>query len=317
MKKILILLTFGLFLISSSCSKIKDIKTIKTDQHKNIPGTKLFIVQPEGFKMSQIASVSQKGNSASIVAIDFSSVNYNNCHELNITKEEFEKKGIKVLEYKEINVNEYPAKFAYIQGYTQDNPTAKSYYIVFGDSTFCTAIVGTFNDGDKVSQEQIKTSLETVFYDKTTTIDFSFRMDGFKLDDSKSTMKFATYVGGLGIFTKNGRNSENAYPMLTVNRVPNKGNFTVETLDGVSLNNLKSNGFSKISTKTKGATKTNGLNSYESINYGTMLDKEYLICIRTVSIDDYFVVLIGLANEDYDKSLAEIQQLSNTIQKKY
>lgn len=315
MKNIQTYLIIGLVLSTFGCTELKDINSEKTDLHVNIPGTKLFIIQPSGFKMSNEASASIKEKTASIIAIEFSGISYNNCSELNLTKQNFEEKKIEVLEYKEFFVNEFPAKFAYLKGYVKEKPTAKSYYVVFGDSTFCTAIIGIFNEGDKTSQEQIKSAFESIFYDKTAKIDLSFKMNGFKLDDSNSIMKFTTYAGGVGIFTKNGEDNAEAYPMLTVNKVPNNKTYNVNTINEIYINNLRNTNFTDIITKSQTKSIINGLETFESVNFGTMYGEKYLIYVLTVSIDDFFVILTGNAKNDYEKSLAEIRQLSNTIEK--
>lgn len=314
MKKAIIILTIGLLLTNFGCTEIKDIKSVKTIQHINIPGTRAFIILPKEFKFNPTTSVFQKGDSSSVVGIELLGADYFTS-ETNLSRTEFEKRGMKVIDYNEIHVNEYNGKLALIQGFAKQNPTAYSYYLVFGDSTFCINIIGTYKDGDKKSKELIKTSLNSIFYDKTTKPDRSYLLDGFKLEDSKTLLKFASYIGTSCIYTKNGLDSENAYPILTVSKV-SKGNYTVKSLGEIVLNNLKNSGYTDFETTDRIDSPINGFDSFETINYGTFKGKKYLINIHTVLIDNNFINLIGFSNGNFDEDLLNIRQLVKTIDRK-
>ena len=314
MKKAIIILTIGLLLINIGCTEIKDIKTVKTIQHINFPGTRAFIILPNEFKFNPTTSVFQKGDSSSIIAIELIGADYFTS-ETNLSRKEFEKRGMKVIDFKEIHVNEYNGKLALIQGFAKQNPTAYSYYLVFGDSTFCINIIGTYKDGDNKSKELIKTSLNSIFYDKTTKPDRSYLLDGFKLDDSKTLLKFASFVGTSCIYSKNGLDSQNAYPILMVSKV-SKENYTVKTLAELDLINLKNNGYTDFKTIDRIDSITNGFNSFETINYGTFKGEKYLIYVHTILIDNNIINILGFSNEKFDESLLNIRQLIKTIDRK-
>src|ERR1700710_705897 len=80
------------------------ISNTRTSQHINIPGTRLFIVPPPNFAVATNFVGLQKNDKAVINVYDLVGGDfYTNAATFN--KAEFEKKGIKVFEYKEFSVN--------------------------------------------------------------------------------------------------------------------------------------------------------------------------------------------------------------------
>ena len=97
------------------------INTSGQNQGKNdisnktlIPGTRIYLNKPNNFKLSTDFIGLVSGQSG-IQFIELFGGNYNS-NAKNFTRENFEKKGIKVFDFKKIKINGYPAKLAFIQG---------------------------------------------------------------------------------------------------------------------------------------------------------------------------------------------------------
>src|SRR6185437_8399292 len=79
-----------------------DIQNSKTSKHINIPGTRLYIIPPPGFIVSKTFLGLQKGENSMINIMDLIGGNFNT-NTATFNKEEFEKKGAKVFDFKGIN----------------------------------------------------------------------------------------------------------------------------------------------------------------------------------------------------------------------
>src|SRR5450755_4711587 len=125
---------------------LPEIKNTRTSHHVNIPGTRLYLIPPENFKVASTFLGLQKDAKTNLMVLDMTPGNfYTNA--ANFSKTEFEKKAVKVLEYKEVAVDGFPAKYIHAQNGTGD----EEYSLVFGDSTFSTMLMAIFAQGDKTA----------------------------------------------------------------------------------------------------------------------------------------------------------------------
>ena len=195
-----LILAFFSCLTVASCGQTSnkgfpnEIKTTKLATQINIPGTRVFIVPPEGFRLSTTLPAIEKGNSGLVQTMDLVGGSfYTNA--ATFSKEKFEQRGIKVFEYKELKLNGFPAKFAFIQG----DPQTKVYNLVFGDSTFSTMVMGVFATNDTKTGEQVRQAILSIYYDKAKQVD-PFATALFKLDDRRSTFKFAKFAASMYMY---------------------------------------------------------------------------------------------------------------------
>ncbi len=313
MKRIIfiLLLFFGI----SSCVLQKitgNIHNRKTDRHINIPSTRLYIIPPPGFKIAKTFTGLHKGSSYSILIFDLIGGNfYTNAATFN--KENFEEKGYKVFEYKELKINGYPAKYIYFQG----NPTTKSISLVFGDTTFSTSIVSTFPSQDVETGEQIKKALKTIYYDKNIKID-PFETAEFTLDDSKSIFKFSKFTGGMYIYTVNGEDNDSAWrPLVIISTIPKTSpNLNAKSVIESMISNVKKYGLTDKEIKNDSILNINGYQAYEVEIYGKMKGKDVMVYLLTVMGEDKAIGLEGMTASDFDYYLQEIKKLAKTIKLK-
>lgn len=305
-------ITASYFLLSTACGQTtssnfpNEIKTTKLATQINIPGTKVFIVPPEGFKVSSTLPAIEKGNIGLVQAMDLVGGSfYTNA--ASFSKEKFEQKGVKVIEYKELKLNGFPAKLVLLQG----DPQTKVYNLVFGDSTFCVMMTGTFPSNDPKTGEQIKQALLSIYYDKLKVID-PFANAVFKLDDSKSIFKFAKY-GAFNYMYSIGGVKKDAYdnePFFSALALPIEG----ESIENIA--NDMSSVIKKGQIKNISKNKTNGYPSLKREIYGILNGKQALLYQHIVFIDNTAVIMQGIADDNFEKYIQEFEKLSNTVNKR-
>lgn len=283
-----------------------DITTTKSSKHLNIPGTRVFVIPPTGFTTSTSLPAIEKGNQGLLQAMDLVGGSfYTNA--ATFSKEKFEQKGVKVFEYKEFKLNNYPAKMVLIQG----DPQTKMYNLVFGDSTFSTSVMGVFATNDNQTGEQIKQAIQSIYYDKTFEVN-PFATAPFKLDDTKSIFKFAKFAASTYMYSIDGvkKDSYDNEPYFMVLAAPTEG-ATLKSIVDDMANVLKNSTIKNISE-----TKTNGLQSYKREVYGELNGKPALLFQHVVLIGESAVVMQGIADDNFEKYVVEFEKLSNTVDKK-
>lgn len=283
-----------------------DILSVKTNKHVNIPGTRVFVIPPIGFTVSKTYPAIEKRDEVIVQSLDLIGGSfYTNA--ATFSKEKFEKKGIKVFEYKEFKINNFPAKMAFVQG----EPAAKVYNLVFGDSTFSAMIMGVFATNDHTTGEQIKNAIQSVYYDKTFVIN-PFAAANFKLDDSKSIFKFAKYSASMYVYSIDGikKDSYDKDPYLMVSTLSNQGAALQHTADDIA--SVLKNGI----IKNNSTAKTNGYPSLKREICGKLNGKDAVLFQHLVSIGQHTIIMQGIADDNFEKYIVEFQKLSNTINKK-
>jgi len=316
MKKITLLLISLICLINYSCvnkTDISDISNSKTDKHFNIPKTRLFIVPPSGFLTDKATPAIWKDSTGIIQVIDMDGDDFESST-FNIGKKGFKALGFKVLAYNELKVGDYSGRISVVNGYYSANPSMQSYYLVFGDSSFCSVVIGSYKIGDKETAKQVFESLKTICFLKSSKVPAPFESVNFKLDDSKSILKFATYSGAMFIYTKDGKDCV-SYPTLMVSTLP-RNTLSIKQYADHLYKQMKVNGLKITDRGSEIIDKTNGFESFLSVSQVIVEKKEYTWLVHIVIIDNNFIVMQGFADKDDLESIDVLKKLTNTISKK-
>ncbi len=99
--------------------------------YTTIPGSRILNDMPEGFKLTSGSMGIENDKNSMVQFFDLIGGNHFN-NSKTVSKEIFESKGIKVLENKDLKIDNYDAKYFLLQA----NENEKTINIVFGDSTF-------------------------------------------------------------------------------------------------------------------------------------------------------------------------------------
>jgi hypothetical protein len=308
---------FYLFLLLSltacgqtSTNKINDdIKNAKTSKHINIPGTRLYIIPPPNFKVASTFIGLQKGETSMFNIYDLVGGNINT-NAATFSKAEFERRGAKVFDFKEIKVNSFPAKYIHMQG----DATAKAYSIVFGDTTFTTMVMSIYPVADEKTGNEIINSLNTIYYDKNKKID-PFETANFSLDDKVSKFKFFQYNANLYIYSIDGiENKEDKdAPMVLVSQFPKDNTMTAKSIAEIMVNKAQQYGLTNPELRNTTTDRINGYETYQTEVYGQMQGKNSLLFYCVVTKGDKAIVIQGISKKDTESSLQEFKKMAQTV----
>lgn len=305
----LLFIAFSLTL--SACGQSNESK--KQNSEKTLVlGTRVYIEEPKNFKPSKDFIGFESGQSL-IQFIDLYGGNYNS-NAKNFTKENFEKKGVKVLDFKELKIDNYPAKLAFLQG----NPNQKSLQLVFGDNEFSVMVMAFIPDFEKDKIEEIEKSLITIGYDKKRDVD-PFEIAFFELDDSKNLYKYSKTASNIFLYSKDGvkKDNYNGESFYMVNQIPTESpNMNPKLLFNNNLNSLKNNGLVISERKATDRKKLNGFDCYEELIIGTLNNEETQIIMTSVVNGTRAVLINGLIKDNFETTLSEFDKLTNELKMK-
>ncbi|WP_445722622.1 hypothetical protein [Flavobacterium sp.] len=308
MKKHTIL--FLLFLIgfnqSEAFSKIECNQT--PDKYINIPGTRLLIIPPKGFVISKKITGLEKEN-AIIQVMDLIGGNYYK-NSATFTKSKFENKGIKVIEFKEIKIAGFKAKYAHIEG----GDGTQAINLVFGDTSFSTVILAPLGSSNIGLASEIKNAILKVKYDKTITID-PLASSFFKINSNDSKFKFAKSTANLFIYSENGivKDPYKDEPMVIITTLPKDGTTSKEMMIKSMIDGLVQNGFSIKEEKKPIIGKINGFESIEVEYIAEQKGKTKLIYLTVISNTDTSIAFYGITESDFENNLEEFIKLSHSL----
>lgn len=286
-----------------------DIKNTKTDKHINIPGTRLYMIPPPGFNVSSAFIGLQKGENAIINIYDLVGGNINT-NAATFSQAEFERQGAKVFEFKEISVNNFPAKYIQMQG----NPVAKGQSLVFGDTTFTTMIMTSYPANDEKTGNDIIQSLNTIYYDKNKKID-PFEAANFSIDDNASKFKFSQYAANVYVYTTGGVNSEEdkEAPVVLISQYPKEETMTGKSLTDMMINQIQQKGIAIHGRKNTFTGKINGYDAYQTELYGQMQGDYSLLYYCVLIKGDKVITIQGSSKNNMAANLEEFKKMARAV----
>ncbi|UOX32940.1 hypothetical protein LXD69_12940 [Flavobacterium sediminilitoris] len=300
---------FFILLFSISFHSCNDVKEKKQNKYLNIPGTRLSIIPPNGFKISKSIVGLEKENESMIQVMDLIGGNYDS-NTNTFTKSEFENKGIKVLDFKEIKIDNYNAKYAHLKG----NEKEEYINLVFGDSTFSVMVMAISNSSDKTLLTEIKDALLKIKYDKEIIID-ALATSFFEIDSNDSKFKFAKSSANMFIYSENGivKESYNNEPMVMISTLPNDFSTTKEMMTESIINGLLQNGFSLKEERKPVIGKINGYESIETEYIAESKGMEKLVYLTVLINDDKAISFYGITGTDFEQNLIEFKKISHNL----
>lgn len=283
----------------------KEIVSTKTTQHKNIPGTNVFIIPPIGFGLDDKESTFRFQDSIFINATTMLGISFYQ-NSKTFTKEKFVKKGKGAVEFSNSKINGLPAKIAITK-----EGTDIVYQIMTGTSTFTTMILASYPSKNETIGKTIKKSLETIYCDKTKKVD-PFYSSFFRIDDSKSNFKLTRSNGSDYFYTNGGiiKKSYDNEPYVIVSSVPV---FLGIDLKTTANDELADRDITKDSTIQESLKYIGGNQTYERIVFGKLDGKIIMIYQYLIGLNPSIVFFQGFADNDFAKNKSEFRKLCQTI----
>lgn len=279
-----------------------------TDKHVRIPGTRVYVIPPKGFKLATNFIGLTDDKNSMIQIFDLNNGNfYSNAR--NFNQENFEMKGIKVFESKIFQMNQCPAKYLFLQG----NEYMKAHEMIFGDSTFSVMLNGLYDTSNDEIGKEVKKCIFSAVYDKNIKID-ELETAPFMLDGSNSKYKFAKQAGGMYIYSLNGvvKESYEDEPYLIITILPVSTEYTLKMVSEFSLGSLERLGFSPKETNLLYQGKINGYEAYEAVTSGDLKNEKRLMYHLVITHGDQIVFIQGSSHNDTE-NLTEFQEIARSI----
>ncbi len=276
----------------------------------NIKGTKLYIIPPKGFKESKNMVGLEKNGTALIQVMDLVGGNFDS-NTTTYTRDEFEKKGVSVLELREIEIDGYKAKFSHIKG----GDSNEILQVVFGDSTFTAMVMGIYPSNLRNELfSDLKAAFLKIKYDKTLVID-PFSASVFKIGKNESKYKFAKASANMFIFSENGiiKDSYVDEAMMMITSVPFDKTMLKEQLVDELVNGLTRQGFIKKESKNLSKKSINGYNTIEVEYYFDHKSEIKLMFITVLVKNDKALLIYGSAKSHFEENIIEFKKLTSVI----
>lgn len=252
---------------SGAADSIETADTISNElssEHVHVPGTRVSLVPPDAYKVSEeypgmIIERSEgiKGRYG-IQVMDLPGGNFeSNTKDFN--RESLEAKGVTVNEFKRLRINGYKALFADLESGFQ------SYQLVLGDSTFSVSIMGTVPLYDPEVKKEIKESILSVHYDKEIDINWK-ELAKFEVDLSGTDLGFSKCASNTFYFSPKGNNADTSRPKgtsLMISQMPPSSKYLNDPAEipAQAMSKVKDRG-ADFDILDEGPTKVDGLDAY-------------------------------------------------------
>jgi hypothetical protein len=308
MKRILFFLSILTAFSVSAQNKADSASKQAAATQVNIPGTRLFITPPTGFKLAKSFLGLEKDDRNYIEVFAPYGDNFSKAT-ANFTRLTFEGKGMDVFTFKQFNMNGFTAKYAAMKG----NTGLRKYDLVFGDTAFTVMVLGYCQLNDEETGKLIEKSILSVTYDRKMKLD-PYAKEDFSINDSTSIYKFAkttgtVYTYSLGGLPKTKYDEGNVFTVLTV---------TLDNPNGFDLNETmkaiyKDLGMTGIKNKKESTYKVDGLDATEVQTAAKEGNNKIMVYEFYVAREKKGVLMLGIARADFDKTMDEFMKLAHSI----
>jgi hypothetical protein len=307
-----------LFIFLTSCRQynIPDVvENRKTDKHLLVSGTRLYLIpsndidiENNHIKLSNSSNI--KLSVKDIINEDFFR------YTASISKEYAEANKVNVILFKQFFIDTYNAKVLIVQ---KNGSKERAYTLAFGDTTFSLSMFCTYPAyNKKLESEIIKTSL-TAVYDKNIKDD-PFQYSRFTVDLDSSNFKYnKSTLDNYFFTTSNNPDDDNEASFFIIKQLKNN-NPTYDSLKAINDNLLNSEKkvfqFSSIKIEAFRPLKINGCNVIEMYGYANVDNRKVLIYNFIIGKNDNILTLNAYVPKEYEKHLAQIQKISNSLKLK-
>lgn len=314
MRKALLTL-IGIISLSGSFGQ-KVINNTKTENHRQIAGTKYFMIAPEGFTPAlNFNGFQEQVSGSSILLVEipgpFAEISK------GITNDNLKTKGVIIKKRKEIKINGIDAilftaeQFAYGTNY-------KKFMLVFGDSTMTTMINGIFSEELKEIGDDILESMLSVAYDAALEVD-PLSASLFSVNTENTKLKFAGNLAGMLMFDPDGKLPTESDDKTFFIVGTSLSNSEVVDRKQNAINRIKSMPQTEISVRDDKIlpVEIDGIRGYEIVAEG--LDKSgnkemiYQVMLYT---DSGYYIMLGTCQDEFDLNLELFKQVARSFKRK-
>jgi len=282
----------------------------KTSAHTNIPGTRVFIIPPYGFKTS---TGSMKGfikdeTTTFLSVTEFKGKSFA-AEAANNSAEKMRAKGFSVFLEEETTLGPYKARKMRIG----DGETSTVWQLLFGDDSFAVMVMGIYPSGDELSGKQIAEAIETVVYDKDMVVDEMAGMN-YSIKPNDSRYRFLKMQAGLAFYSLDGnadlKNEDNSF--LVLSQVPRE-NETAQSFAEAALESTLRNGFTNPVIKSTGFLTINGNPAYEMEVECILKGRPVTVYIAVVNKEQTAVMVQGVVKKNIAETINGFKDFADAI----
>lgn len=312
----LLLTVFGLFVIISTSGQ-GEINNTKTDRHKQIPGTKFFLIPPTGFiSATNFQGYQQMNSGASILVMEIPGPFSESTKGFN--EQGLKTQGVVLKKKEEIKINGHQGLFLTTEQFAYGKNYSK-YVLVFGDSKATYMVNGTFPKELTQLDKVIIESMLSVIYESGLSVD-PLSAVSFSVDTENTKLKFGKNITGMILYTVDGK-------------VPTESSDKTSFIAGVSLangqtidkklaaiNRIKKMPYSDLKIDENKITEIeiDGISGYEIIGEGLVKPggtKELVYQVMLFTDNGYYI-LVGTTTNNFEQNSELFKKVAKTFKRK-
>ena len=308
--------SIGLFTLVLAYGQ-REINNSTTEDHKQIPGTKFFIVPPTGFVAATSFQGFQQINSgASILVIEIPGPFSESIK--GFTEQGLKTRGMVLQMQEEINLNGYQGLLLTAEQFAHGTNYSK-YILVFGDSNATYMVNGTFPEEFEELEKDVRESILSVVYESELMVD-PLSAVAFTVDTRNTKLNFAKNLTGTLIYTVDGEvptASNDKTSFIVGHSLVN-----IHTIDKklTALNRIKRMPYTDLEIDESEITSIDidGISGYEIIGEG--LEKsngaKELVYQVMLFTDDGYYILLGTTKSDFEENLQLFRKVARSFRRK-
>jgi hypothetical protein len=294
-----------------------EIINTKTHKHKQIAGTRFFLVPPAGFvAATNFQGFQQTNSGASILVMEIPGPYSESTKGFN--EQGLKTQGVVLKKKEEVKVNGTQGLFLTTEQSAYGRDFSK-YILVFGDTKATYMVNGTFPEGVTELGKEIRQSMFSVVYESGLTVD-PLSAAQFSVDTKGTKLKFGKSITGMLMYSVDGK-------------VPTESNDKTSFIVGLSLANLQTADKKLTAIKRLKALPYNdvkidennikqieidGLTGYEIVAEGlnkTNGNKQLIYEVMLFTDKDYCLI-VGTAENSFEENLELFKKVAKTFKRK-
>lgn len=311
----LLLTLIGLLTINSIFGQ-GVINNIKTNKHRQIPGTKFFLVPPTGFvNATNFQGFQQVSSGASILVMEIPGPFSESTKGFN--EQGLKTQGVILKKKEEIKVNQNEGFFITTEQFANGTNYSK-YILVFGDAKATYMVNGTFPKEVTELDKDIRECLLSVVYESALTVD-PFSTVTFTVDTKNTKLKFGKSITGMLLYTVDGKVPTESSDKTSF--VVGRSLANVQTVDKklTAINRIKKMPYTDIEVDESkiNEIEIDGVSGYEIV--GVALDKngaKELVYQVMLFTDNAYYITLGTTKNDFDQNLELFKKVARTFKRK-
>lgn len=280
-----------------------------TKAHQRIPGTKVQLLWPEGYRVVA-GRTSLEGPAGQVVAATVVSRGNFWEAEKGLNRQDLQARRMRLIKLGGMNVQDYPAKYAYFQG------ADKSYgaWIMFGDSSFVVSVVAVVPEAQSHEIPGLIETLKTIHYDRKTKVN-PMELAVFEADTVQTDFRLKAAVGSSYVYISETYQSNITIAQLEQNQpIKDTLDLHMKLIDGIRAEMVQGDQSTTTSLEDAKYLQSSSQRTLESITRIDMAGKNpSWLLIQLVHSPKHTLVFNALLQSDGEKAVRETRDFINRV----